>query len=254
MIKKIIIVSAPQRSGNHAISSWLFGHFNKVIYRNHINGGAQQYELYEGASRTKNLGPLKKFSQDTVILGYENMAIKNLHPHFHRYFASMKPHCSPKVQVYVAKIMRNPYNLLASLLKYNSGFRMSPDKPMSLWSQIAKEHLGETAILKKFDRSVIINYDRWFESKNYRKKLSKFFDLEHSDKTLNTVLPFGMGSSFDKISYDQKAQTMEVTTRWKAMINNRRYIKFLKKHDGIVSYAKKIYGMHEPLENAIYGS
>lgn len=117
-------------------------------------------------------------------------------------------------------VLRDPFNLFASRWRASRttglGLR-SLGQTVVLWKSYAREYLGMTNSLP---RRISINYNQWFIDKEYRKTISEAVGLPFSDAGLQVVPDAGRGSSFDRFSYDGKAQEMAVLDRW------RRYAKY----------------------------
>ena len=153
-------------------------------------------------------------------------------------------------------IFRDPFNWIASMLKHadNSppGYHILPDKPRlikdavesmdeeipnnlgdtqpsrinQLKSQI-KQALGREPLQIKSCPTVFISFNEWFQSEEYRRSISKSLGLKFSDLTLNKVSSNGRGSSFDKTSFHNNAQSMKVLDRWSVFKNDSRFKRLL---------------------------
>jgi hypothetical protein len=73
-----------------------------------------------------------------------------------------------------------------------------------------------------------IKYDEWFSKEEYRIGVCNDLGVAYSDKGLNVVPAFGNGSSFDKMSFNNNAQNMKVTERYKLYENDKRYESLLE--------------------------
>lgn len=230
---KSIWIGGPQRGGNHAISTWVINHYDKVIYRNDILVSAYDYVIVTKGKKGQICQDPLQTGLD-IIVGFEKCTLPmyvEKHKTLHR-----------GLDRYILVVMRNPFNLLASVMAYRGrrgGWKLDPGRAMDLWVQIAREHLGETNRLDGLN-SKIVNYDRWFVSEEYRRQISDFLDLEHTDAGLNRVSSYGGGSSFDKKRYHGKAQEMDVLNRWKVFADDRVYLDFLKRRPKIIELAEKI--------------
>ena len=239
-----------QRTGQHAITSWLIGHFENVCYRNCMS------QLGERKGRTRGITPpfwyfesgkgedwevcesnIIKGGQDAIILGTEftlNTGCIGLNPNLEREKAKMVDRSGhesfSKRQDYLI-VIRNPYNQYSSIINWPKNRRLSkPQNFSTLWKSFARECVGETDHLPGPKRCVI--YDNWFSSVDYRKDISDYLSVNHSDKRLNTVMKIGggkdWGSSFDSMKRKNSAQSMKVLDRWKSSSGDERFLELLK--------------------------
>ena len=138
-------------------------------------------------------------------------------------------------------LLRSPHNNLASL--FASRLRGRIDKINDfqyLWKQYADEVLSITNYLG--DSKIVILFDEWFQSENYRKYLSSLLGVEYTDRTdvgINRVIR--LGSSFDGKKYQGKAQQMKVLDRWKKYKDNSEYREILLGDEDIVERTKEIF-------------
>ena len=93
-------------------------------------------------------------------------------------------------------IIREPKNWMASRIKAT----LNPDV-IQVWLGHANSSLYK------------IIFDKWFQSEEYRRQICKDLNLNFSDQALNKVVDAGE-SSFDKFTYHEKAQQMNVLNRW----------------------------------------
>jgi len=117
-----------------------------------------------------------------------------------------------------------------------------------LWKSYAKEYLGKTNYLG--ENKIVINYNLWFSSKNYRNNIEKKLGLEPNDKKINEVLDIGRGSSFDGIKFNGKANKMKVLERWKLLADNAFYKTVLKDKE-LIKLSNKIFGKIPETEKII---
>lgn len=120
-------------------------------------------------------------------------------------------------------ILRDPFNLLASKLKWAYGDVERPSKPSldevsearDLWKVHAREFLGETNHLADL---VTLSYNDWFLHRSYRDRKAAEIGFQNEDKGLSTVARWGptlSADSFDGLRFDGRAQDMKVLERWR---------------------------------------
>ena len=120
-------------------------------------------------------------------------------------------------------ILRDPFNLLASRLKWAYGSHDRPSKPtldgvsasVTLWKVYAREFSGRTEHLS--DR-IAISYNRWFADRGYRDALAQRFEFVNRETGVSEVARWGpsvSSDSFDGLKFDGRAQDMKVLSRWR---------------------------------------
>jgi len=138
-------------------------------------------------------------------------------------------------------VLRSPHNYLASL--FASGLRHR-DKHIEnfqyFWKQYADETLSKTNYLG--DSKLIILFDKWFQSEDYRKRIAFLLGAEYTDRTSKGIEGvIRVGSSFDGRDYHGKAQKMKVLDRWKNFKDNDLYREILLGDEDIVEKTKEIF-------------
>jgi hypothetical protein len=89
-----------------------------------------------------------------------------------------------------------------------------------LWKEYAAEAAGST---KRLNNLLVINYNRWFADESYRASLGAQLNMVSVDKGIDQVAKWGPASSFDKLSFDGRANEMKVLERWKHYANDELY-------------------------------
>jgi hypothetical protein len=260
-----------QRSGNHAIISWIME--NKTGTRVHINNiytinpyrsfgdltacGLSKYTcrrkilklnrfIFSRKRHEKivlreympgfDLKALRRIRKDLLVLSWEDSSLN--HPRIHKFFDTAERHTGESRRKLRALILRDPFNHFASLLE--SG-RMTPAGTsfyLDLWKHYAAEFLGETSFLG--DEALKVNYNLWNSSREYRKKLAGELGMETDGSAYGSIPIYGGGSSFQGIPND--AQELGVNERWK---NYHRDPSYRSLFDGeTIGYAEAIFGMN----------
>lgn len=73
--------------------------------------------------------------------------------------------------------------------------------------------LKESFYPKQFNADVVIYYDQFFEDAEYRKDVCGKLGGVYTEERLNFISAEGNGSSFDKLTLQDKGQEMKVTDR-----------------------------------------
>ncbi|MEK6889062.1 MAG: glycosyltransferase [Nanoarchaeota archaeon] len=241
-----------QRTGNHPIINWLLGHFKgKICILNHVSPNKNPFLSHsiKQGSNTSALNIEKEKSglhekKQCIVYNYEDekiseIATKKFEKNRDSWIGSSK-------KKFDLLILRDPYNLFASRLKreYTTQnkipLRTKKDarKISSLWKSYAKEFIGKTNYLKN---KFVINYNLWYSSKTYRKKISKSLGLEFTDKNFKQVPNIGNGSSFDGLKFNNHTEKMKVLQRWKTYKHHevfREAVKDVK----LIKLSEKIFG------------
>ena len=231
MESKIIHVVGVQRTGQHAIISWLLGHFDKVAFKNHMSpsnrekwGFAPPFWYFEPKKRDEwEASEDFREGQDAWILGTELVGPP---VQFNEHMATQMDAYGLSGTQEIIRIIRNPYNHYASVLNWRRNkLLVSPAKFKRAWMAMANAMIDKEQNPMELCYDII--FDKWFEEENYRKKITQLLNLKYSDRRLNTVMKIGVGkawgSSFDGMTKKNKAQHMHVTERWKKMLDNEHF-------------------------------
>lgn len=232
-----------RRSGNHAVINWLAKNAlpesedKLVIHHNSV------YSAHPLDTRPKDPRELarsiKVESASTnalVILSYEDCSLE-LQSTLGRVFEDEVVFDASQART--ALILRDPFNTFASRLQkarqlrdmdnstpvWPEVFVPDPKEVGALWKTYAAEYLG---LSSRLGRSIKINFNQWVSDRSYRRELLRenFGVSPSSDDGISEVPHFGKGSSFDGLSYDGRAQEMEVLDRWKLFVGDPEYLEF----------------------------
>ncbi|HEY7575524.1 MAG TPA: hypothetical protein VIB08_10200 [Thermoanaerobaculia bacterium] len=145
-------------------------------------------------------------------------------------------------------VLRDPYNLLASRLKWFHGRGERPtaerfDEFRSLWKLHAGEFLGTTRWLEE---AVHVRYNEWFRSRAYRDELADRIGFSNGDVGLERIARWGPAlakrpASFDGLSYDGRAQDMKVLERWKEYAEDR-FFRAQFEDEELIELSRRIFG------------
>jgi hypothetical protein len=125
-------------------------------------------------------------------------------------------------------ILRDPFNLIASRLKWAYGSHDRPSKPslegmsdsVMLWKVYAREFTGRTEYLSN---GIAIGYNRWFADRDYRDGLAQRLGFDNREIGVSEVARWGpsvSSDSFDGLKFDGRAQDMKVLSRWRQFEND----------------------------------
>ena len=254
-----------QRTGQHAVTSWIIGHFDHVCYKNNMSQKGMRRGAKHGIQPPYwyfmpsvcdewSVSDIPDIQEDNiVVLGTEFTKYEvGLNPKISTQREEMAARCGydgfSRRQDYVL-VIRNPYNHYASVLNWSRNKQLSPVKNFSkMWIAMAHECLGNTDCIP--DPKIIVCYDDWFSSEEYRRDhVARQLDIELNDMRLNTVMKVGInkswGSSFDGMKKKDSAQSMDVLNRWKTIKDDPRFIE-LCQNDELTELADE-FGWSKPL-------
>ena len=207
------------------------------VFRN--NG--HRYEGYiKSDGKLLSLG--NKNSDHSQNLEYEFTneiyGLENYYPH------EIEPVSSELSPDHKIMIIRDPINNLASLMKYRSKL-LDISQFKDIWCSYAAEALDQNS------EYVIIMYDRWFTSSEYRREIESTLGLEHNDDGINKVHSTGNGSSFDNMSMQNDAQNMNVLERWKEFKDDEDFLEIINNEE-MLDLRKKTFGdLPSELDNTL---
>ena len=241
-----------RRTGNHAIFEWMKAQASGTIrHLNNLEAGINPYrykydylrdnypQYQRSVARFKPLAKGQFQHRDWLFYSYEDHDLQKI----------AAPHLEQKHDLFVGKsgkrtdllILRDPFNLLASRLKSDMLPVKNPKRTaVDLWLEYAQEFLGETQYLTH--NKVCVNYNLWFQNRDYRAQIAQQLDLPFTDAGLETVSGAGGGSSFEGKAFEGKAQAMAVLERWQKYADDATYQAFFKDHAALLTYSEKIFG------------
>jgi len=193
---RVDLVVGMKRSGNHAIINWFVQNcFESLVYANNVTGEIpDSWSIYSAEYITPRM-------IDRVVLSVEHKSICE--------YQSLNP----------ILIARDPYNWLASWISHTHFIPENLEKDIDIYLYNLSNHTS------------IISFNQWFSSREYRDSIANKLGVINSDISINGVTSFGKGSSFDKKSFDGKAQKMKVLRRWEKMKSNNLYVHTIQKYE-----------------------
>ena len=261
MSKKIINdveirVLGMRRSGNHPIINWLASHYKgRVCFLNNCKPGLNPFSNFAGDSIKfiKNY-PINldkegkgKFSKKKCLIhSYEDKFPKDVFNN-KDFEKNHDKWLGKSKKCYNVLILRDPFNLFASRLFFclHNKKNIEKSRNIHLWKEHAKEYLGITNFIK--ENKIVINYNLWFLSKDYRKEIAKKFGLRLNDEKIFDVPAYGKGSSFEWRKFDRKANKMKVLERWKIMASNKFYRPVLEDEE-LKKLSDNVFGRFPDIE------
>lgn len=191
-----------RRSGNHAITQWLFPMLNDFIFLN-----------MDSLIGILNPAAFVKNGSFNVLMSFENIPLKV----FNEYAENRNSFL----------VVRHPLNMLAS--SWNV-YKDDPEDRMRRINQ-AIDLFYEYAY---FPGTIII-YDEWTQNKDYRKAIANRFGLKFDDTNFKNVWGYG-GSSFDDKEY--LSRYVQVQDDEFTEILNENNVKMMKQFDAYKKMAE----------------
>lgn len=227
------------RSGNHAIIDWICEQHrdSPICFLNNVRHGLfDPYSNYaqrvltniDQAIDTESLRALKK---RLLVYSYEDragIAARNcdlLESAFGREFEPLREGFFGKSRHRMnILIVRDPFNCFASRLKLIRGRgplggERDSGAIAGAWKSLARKALQ----LENHPEPewLTIKYNNWVSDPSYRQQLSESLHGNFSDSSIQSISNFGGGSSFQPTPLSVR----EILTRWKELLNIRRYRK-----------------------------
>jgi hypothetical protein len=270
-----------RRSGNHAIISWLIDnylgkvvHLNDILFqkgqdpyyalRNRITiKGLPYWRCYQDLSKRRflsfskylfniperftlqirdklvNIEYIRQAQKDFFIYSYEDIAPKDSDLEvFEQNYQQYLGKSQNRLEVL---ILRDPFNLFASLLESEMITRTNQDrhKYVELYKAYGREYLAQSqgANIQK----VYVNYNKWFLSRDYRINLAQKLGFTTNGDPYQKVASQGKGSSFDQLNFQNNATSMKVLERLKNYENEAFYQEIFKDEE-LQDISRTIYG------------
>jgi hypothetical protein len=183
----------------------------------------------------KNLNPMApRVPKDALLLSYEDWELD--HPRIPGLLRPSERARAAGTPSFRLLLLRDPYNLFASLLHSGRMNRDNNDYYVRVWKQYAREYLRRTNLLGP--DLVRVSYNEWRESENYRGELCRRLGIPDNRGVYRHVPHAGGGSSFDGEVDD--ATTLRTDERWRHFAGEERYRRLF---DGEVrDLAAEIFG------------
>ena len=229
------------RSGNHAILNWIFElfHEKRACFLNCVSHGDQDPFSHcddlisRGFSPHLNREELQTAPKDLLLYSYEDheSRMRDASQSFvdsvfdSDFDARKESYFGSSERQIDLLILRDPFNFFASRLKilnHLPGVK-DPDWIAESWKELARTALQWRE--KRSPDQIFVSYNQWFDGESYRKEISSHLDITHDEMSMEYVLPFGGGSSFDKEVYRHPRITPRMMLRkWTKFFDPRKYL------------------------------
>lgn len=248
-----------RRSGNHAVLDWISTridgrvlHLNEItcahpyqcfrraratgfsrfeLYRKiftfHGHGGLNRYlpeHVLGRRSTSESLSPeelspeMAYVWKDALLLSYEDWQLD--HPKMPRLMRPVDRGLERGTPAYRILLLRDPFNLFASLRKSGRMDQRNSEYYVRTWKQYAREFLGITSFLG--DKLIPLSYADWRDSGRARVELCRLIGVPESADAHTQVARTGGGSSFDGLA--QNAGVMNTSERWREFASDPDFV------------------------------
>lgn len=234
------------RSGNHAITDWIFLQATgRKLLLNCAEGKTNPFLTCRPLERDipwRADPPMEieaerhgRFAaKDLLIHTYEDSWLGHA---FSREFTEHHDAwVGPSRRRVELVILRDPFNLFASRMALECKLSLR-DAPR-MWRQHAGVALS-SAVPGRVERRAII-YNKWVRDRDYRRDLAHFLGLPFTDSGVNAIPSCGGGSSFDGTIYDGRAADMATGERWRRYADRDDYRRFFDART--IELSERIFG------------
>lgn len=259
--KETIYYFAMKRSGSHAIIHFIFRLYDepKAFFAAQVPRRPVKVKPYWDLRDVKSIVPEDFYNMEErqlVMLSYEDPKLYHKVSNAFLSYGGLLPNediiigKSQKITPILS--IRDPFNMFAS--RYRDRHYMEARNSekrkyfKNLWKSHAKEFLGYTNFLP--ENTLKINFNKWFMNREYRKEIAALLGRPFKEEGWNQVTKEGIGSSFDKRSYENRADKMLLLERWKVVRDNKNY-RSLFKDSELIELSEKIFG-HIPETESLF--
>ena len=246
-------IYALMRSGQHAIINWMYSQINSPVFvANSITGNLWHKHADHAIDEfltnrvMPNILDACIYSKNIDAAG-ELSCISNIEDEDFPLLSFRPDETHLRLGIGTSKvknvmILRDPYNFLASRFKRRFP-RMGKDMDVKKWKTHAREYSRRTILL---DDPILVNFNRWFSSKDYRKTLTSKLGIPFTDAGLNDVPSYGGGSSFDSRNYDGNAQKMKVLKRYASLMSDNKFLTLINDKE-LLNLSNELFDMRVKL-------
>lgn len=252
--KREMRVYSAIRFGHHGIINWIVHHFenNKVCYFDSLepkqdtiytkpnlkrycktrasynsNSPTQPY-FDESNFKQLSMQDFIRMDKECLIHSYQKMITRREVRDIHKQYNGK----SEEVRDIV--IIRDPYNHLASKFVGKKIISRYAKNQISHIKKFYKEALSH----KVLPNGIVINYNQWVLSEEYRQSVSTKLCIKFSDVGLKVMAT--CGSSFDGMFYDGKADEMKVLNRWRNVCK-KKWFGIVMADDELTQITKQLF-------------
>ena len=246
--EKELRVIGMSRSGNHAIIQWIMAQARgRVCFLNCTEGKSNPFltarPMDDGSPYRVNFPEFDPAAEQRGSFAAKNYLIFSHEDNFLSNACSREferrhdEFVGPSEHRFDVLILRDPFNLFASRLRSMEGQVPIPTA-VRIWKQHARQFCGENRRLRA--TPVLINYNRWFLERDYRRRIAERLGLTFTDAGRRDVADCNGGSSFDGRVYHGDAHRMNVLERWKHYEDDQRFRAIFDEQ--MIELSERIFG------------
>lgn len=227
-----------RRGGQHAVINWVAAHFDEPVwFFNDIKDFNNPEPILDDTGATSlpeyvrnpmSIPNVWQIPKKVLFQSYEDRSIHGLN------FEANARIVGESRRTICVIILRDLFNTIASRFSHPGPvFQVTP-AIRERWMDYAREAIGETHYLPNM---VFINYNLWFKSDLYRRRLERLMGLGATDRGIENIS--GVGSSFSGKAQDGQARSMRVGDRWTAYCHDNRYVS--------IFWVPRLWELHDAL-------
>jgi hypothetical protein len=222
-----------QRSGNHAVLSWVLGQYpgqrtcflNNIRHGNHDPYATYHGRVLQGLPTHIEDEALRATPKEVLIYSYEDTARKMrpglsfLESVFDDAFESHRAdYVGESEKSYDVLIIRDPYNFFSSRLKTFERLTGMRDIEWLVenWKDLARKVM--TIERENEGALFVVNYNRWRANAEYRFELARHLEGEGNDRYYDSKPLFSGASSFESDRITPEA----LVRKWYKVFNIER--------------------------------
>ncbi|UWR76753.1 hypothetical protein K4L04_01990 [Phaeobacter inhibens] len=222
-----------RRSGNHAVANWLQRNApgQQALFFNNCKPGRAPLTHHQGGERNAlrlsrhEIGDLTSLGASMAPGGLLLISYEDTVPSDYGFDRPVSGDLDEGLLSGDVLLLRGFLNWSASLLKKlqgNPAFSLVQRNAVILRAIDSYRRMLKLASQANELALVVVDYDHWMRSANYRKDLLDRLDLPVADNTLGKMQTYGGGSSFDK---DQGDADFDLKTdqRCRQMVGDAEY-------------------------------
>lgn len=224
-----IQVLGMSRSGNHAVSNWIYAQAEgRKVLLNCAEGKTNPFDSCRPLASSKTWRAEPDFDIEAERRGRLTRKDLLVHTYEDSWLAhAFSAELDRRHNAWLGRsrrrhrllILRDPFNLFASRLRMGS--ELSRQVARRMWKQHARVALGEGGWSR--DGLRVVLYNRWAADPSYRRDLAAALGLRFTDEGASNVPDCAGGSSFDGTRFDGQAREMAVSERWRTFAADEEY-------------------------------
>lgn len=249
---RVYIVLAMQRSGHHAVVNQLCYQIGRVLHLNHC-ALAPLWGIYPSNGRYRTYDDGRVFDSGPNSVRAFRKQIRSVRRRYDNVLYSFEnPRCGPDYvrqapthrQAVTICTVRDPFNWIASTLKFGEGVASRLPQRIPLWKAQVEQCLRPETY--PGGRFVDINYDRWVTDAAYAPAICERLGLPYTEAGRDEV---NWGSSFDGRRFHGNGSAMAVMDRWRAYEQDSQYRGFFERDPDLARLSEQ-YFQFNPLSGA----